>query len=126
MSEMKKRWRDAWTFALKVGGSVGVVMALITDLFFALAPIGMWLFLIALTVLLVTGMVTALQPTSPPVAERGLWFAPFGLMLLVFSVVMLSGYIASESAPGGMGFMANSVPGVASLQSAMGLVARGG
>ena len=126
MSEMAARWRYSWLFALKVGGVVGVVLALVTDLFFALAPIGMWLFLIALTVLMVTGMVSALQPTTPPVEERGIWFAPFGLTLLVFCIVMMVGYIASESAEGGMGFLANSLPGVSAFHSAIGLQARGG
>jgi len=124
MSEKSARWRYSWLFALKVGGSAGVIFAIITDFFFALAPIGMWLFLIALTILMVTGMVTALQPTEPEIHERSLWFAPFALSLLVFFVLMLSAYIASESAPGGMGFLSEMVPGVASLQSSIGLAVR--
>ena len=124
MSEMSARWRYSWMFALKVGGSGGIGLALITDFFFSLAPIGMWLFLIALTILTVTGMVAALQPTSPPIAERGLWFAPFGLSLLVFFLLLLSSFIASESAVGEMGYLANIVPGVDSLQAAIGLSPR--
>ena len=124
MSEMKARWRYSWTFALKVGGIGGIIMALVSDFFFSLAPIGMWLFLIALTILTVTGMAAALQPTSPPIAERGKWFAPFGLSLFVFFVILLSSFIASESAAGKMGYLASMVPGVDTLQSAVGLSPR--
>ena len=124
MSEKSARWRYSWLFALKVGGSAGVLFAIITDFFFALAPIGMWLFLIALTILMVTGMIAVLQPTESEVHERSLWFAPFALSLLVFFVLMLSAYITSESAVGGMGYLANTVPGVDSLQAAIGLSSR--
>ena len=121
MSEMSARWRDSWIIALKVGGTSGVVLALITDFFYSLAPISMWLFLIALTILTVTGMVAALQPVSPPIAERGLWFAPFGLTLLVLFLILTANFIASESATGDMGYLASVMPGVDTLQSAMGM-----
>lgn len=124
MSEMSARWRYSWLFALKVGGISGLVMALITDFFFSLAPIGMWLFLIALSILLVTSIVVGLQPTSPPIEQRGLWFAPFGLSLFLFFLIQLISYIASESADGSMGYLAAMVPGIDSVQAAVGLSPR--
>jgi uncharacterized membrane protein len=117
--------KQAMLFGLKVGGVVGIVLALITDFFLPLAPIGLWLFLIALTMLLVCGMVVALQPTRDE-SPQGIWFAPFGMALIVFCVVMMTGYITSESScEQGCGYLAANIDALKSLQMTIGILEAG-
>jgi len=123
MSEKQKRLKFSALFGLKVGGSLGLVLALICDFFLPLAPIGLWLFWIAFTVFLITGMVRALQPTEAAPEQKGLWFAPFAMVLLTFAVVNLTSFIISESAcEEGCGYLAANIPALKSLQIEMGLL----
>ncbi len=124
MNEIALRRKFSLLFALKAGGIPGVILLLVTDFFFSLAPIGMWFFLIALTLLAVTGMVAALQPTEIDIKDRGIWFAPFAYSLTLFFLLSLGGYIASEGAEGGMGYLANLSSAIASMQSSIGLAPR--
>ncbi|VAW88176.1 hypothetical protein MNBD_GAMMA18-2231 [hydrothermal vent metagenome] len=125
MSDISSRRKFSLLFALKAGGIPGVILLLVTDFFFSLAPIGMWFFLIPLTLLAVTGMVAALQPDEIDIKDRGIWFAPFAYSLALFFLLSLVGYIASASAPGGMGYLSEMFPAIASLQSSLGLAPRG-
>ncbi|MCF6217144.1 MAG: hypothetical protein L3J62_11320 [Gammaproteobacteria bacterium] len=124
MSEIGVRRKTSLIFALKAGGIPAVILMLVTDFFFALAPMGMWMFLISLTVLTVLGMVAALQPNEVDIKERGIWFAPLGYSLALFFMLSLAGYIASEGAEGGMGYLSNLSPAIASMQSNIGLAPR--
>ncbi len=124
MSFKDARWRYSWMFGLKVGGGAGIVLALVTDFLFPLAPMGMWCFLVSVTILAVTGIVVALQPDEMKVEVNSFWFAPFGRSLFVFFLITLVGYISSEMAVGDMGYLSGMFPSIAGMQDSLGLAPR--